>query len=316
VPIIVTDPAPGNLFGPGSTVVVRTDLVGPIADPSWVVTLIGTDNETPIADDGYTVSNVHTDSLHQFLRARIFPWVNRYFQHGAAGRLHVQLFSGASQVEETSVNITLDAQGAPLMALQQYIADGKAIPTALSAQIQEIEDDTESLVSNWANYVSVTLPSLQTMLELITAGLQVVVESPAGMLTMAVGEFLSGKTLDQIVVVEASGGVTCSPIDVTIPTGGVLYGLIVRCTTIPPWYAFTSPGQNWTPRNLATLTLTRGGNIFHRVGIHTPEWTVYPVPGVLALPVSGGVPVTPPEYNVRVDWGEGVCGELLAMVLP
>jgi hypothetical protein len=43
---------------------------------------------------------------------------------------------------------------------------------------------------------------------------------------------------------------------------------------------------------------------------------VYPLPGLPPLPMELNIPFVPPEYTVQVDWGTGVCGELLEMFLP
>jgi hypothetical protein len=299
MPTVIISPPVGAPLGPGREVQVVTTTVGPFSSPSWEFQFIPDDiHDGETITWGQGVSDPHVPLTIKVPVLYSLGAQHAHMRSGTTGHIRAALHSGATEVEFTTTAIVADFVEGPISIMAQG-----SDPISNS-----IKSDTASILT-LSNEIVTTSNN-------VLAGITSSVSTLAGTVSATIGEWFSGKTLDQIVVVHVTSGPTCDPFEHTFGPPDVLYGLIVTCTSVPPWYAFTSPGTNWTPRNLATLTITRGENLLARYGVHTLEFTVYPLPGVITIPVSGGVPVTPPSYHVRVDWGEEVCGELLAMIVP
>lgn len=201
--------------------------------------------------------------------------------------------------------------------IRWFFQDNPAgMSSSQAAQLTTVESNTNTQQTQWTEYTTVTLPSMQDVLNNIIASTSAVVQTAAGAIGMTLGEIFSGKTLDQIGSDEVTSGPTCDPIDWSPTPGTVLFGIFIHCTSIPDWYAFTAPGGGWTQRDLAVIQVFRDEEVLWRQGIHTPTYMLYPMPGEPELPLRLNVPVTPPEYRVTVDWGTGICGQLWGMTLP
>jgi hypothetical protein len=135
--------------------------------------------------------------------------------------------------------------------------------------------------------------------------------------TLPLANFFEFLPLDVLTTQSLSGGITCDPIvaDVSL---SFFTGVQVAIASYPPEWIFRTPDEAWGFHDLAVLSFHRGGQLLKRLGIHTTSFTEQPLPGQL-LPWAvrlANVPLLPPDYQIHVDWAEGVCGELRGLSLP
>lgn len=150
----------------------------------------------------------------------------------------------------------------------------------------------------------------------INAATTAAVNIGTSVLQLPIGQILSSNFSDAFRLEDIGGGVTCDPIRVNLSRSS-LYGVTVRVTQYPDDTVFRTPDGAWSFKDLAVLTITRGGDILARHGIHTTSHTLSPLPETPYPWLTNlGVPVQPSDYHAAVDWAEGVCGELLGLVLP
>jgi len=135
--------------------------------------------------------------------------------------------------------------------------------------------------------------------------------------TLPLSDFFAVSPLDRLTTESLSGGVTCDPVRVDISSSNFT-GVQVRIASFPDAWRFGTPDSSWGFHDLAVLTMVRGGEILKRVGIHTLSFTEQPLPGQLLPWAVGlvGIAIIPRDYQLRVDWADGVCGELVGLLLP
>jgi hypothetical protein len=150
----------------------------------------------------------------------------------------------------------------------------------------------------------------------VNAATTAAVNIGTSVLQLPIGQILSSNFSDAFRLEDIGGGVTCDPIRVDASRDN-LYGVVVRVTQYPDDTVFRTPDGAWSFKDLAVLTISRGGDILARHGIHTTSHTLSPLPETPYPWLTNlGVPIQPSDYHVAVDWAEGVCGELLGVVLP
>ena len=184
------------------------------------------------------------------------------------------------------------------------------------AVINGTQDNTESILAQWAQYTGVTLPSLDQVLAGIDAKLIGTILTSTGPVGFPIGQMLNFFDPNLLEAADLSGGVVCERIDRDI-SFNALYGVSLEITSYPPDWVFRTPDAAWSFRDLAVLSFWRGGELVERHGIHAVSHTVSPVPGsaLFALgPIFGYL--QPGDYHVTVDWAPGVCGQLKGQVLP
>jgi hypothetical protein len=179
-------------------------------------------------------------------------------------------------------------------------------------------DNSETALANWSNYETVTLPSLQDVLNNLAAATTATVTTAAGAVGMTLGQLFSYKTLDLLTLSYAAGP-TCDPIIVNsgdFPNWA--YGAIVRTETIPDYMAVTSPDSNYYGEALCVFNVIRGEDLVFSKTIHYASEMISPLPW-LNIPWVEGVlnlPILPPDMTFQVFWNTGCCGSLYFMVLP
>jgi len=219
-------------------------------------------------------------------------------------------------VEESTFPAKWTHQREWQLSSQTAVAASGSFTETDRAQLQDVNVDSNQLVTNWEQYLSVTLPSLQQVLDGITAALQVTIQVAPGPIQKAVGEVLSIVSPDFWSDRDISGGVTCTRVDYDA-SFNALFGVTVIVESFPDDWRFQTPDHAWGFRDLAVLTFTRGGNDVERHGIHTLTHTVSPLPD-FPWPWQSPIPIAlqPGDTHITVDWAEGVCGRLVGHVLP
>lgn len=319
--ITITPRNPTHHIGPGLIVHIATSLFGPFPSSTlWTVQITsegGTSGDTRFLQKTFPVGNFDLAlNMDDTWGGNAEVQKNPDENNMTTVAVTIQESGGGPADDSAVVTLPWSNQiGLPAFIQHQATTSSGGLTTDQAAQLENASVNSDTALSNWNTYTSVTLPSLQDVLNSIVAGVTSTITGVGGAVSATLGQIFSGKLLDLLTTFSVSGGVTCDPIDADL-SGGMFYGVIVKCDTIPDFYAFTSPGDSWCPRDLAVLTITRGGAILLREGVHTRSHMVYPLPGVPAVTMEIDVPFEPPSYHVTVDWGEGVCGELLAMELP
>ncbi len=326
MPITITLPQPVEFLGPGALISWSSDFIGALPTGSrWVVN---------VSDDAEFLNNAYV--LIQPTSVVFGGWLvgdttafqatvagpGRSIDSGTTTHVQVRLQEPAGGGTFTTVDSGTDSaqwrnDRAAGQLLPQLIGSlrGGGLTSTQSTLLTQTHDNTVTDLSNWSTFTSVTLPSLNDLITSIVTGITASVEGAAGIVPTSLGTLFSGKTLDLVTTADLSGGDTCDPVDVDI-SGSAMFGVQLVVTTWPAWWPFTAPDLAWSIPDLAVLTITRGGAIVARHGIHTLSHTVYPLPGLPILPVVLSLPVVPGDYHVSVVWAPGVCGHLTGLGFP
>ena len=184
------------------------------------------------------------------------------------------------------------------------------------AALNATQDNTEGLLAHWAEYISVTLPSLDEVLQVIKSNTESTFRSLLGTQIVPLGSLFNVITEDQFLEASISNGVTCDRIDVDVSFSG-LTGVNLRIDSYPEGWVFRTPDAAWSFRDLAVLSFWRSGGLVGRHGIHALTHSVSPLPESVAVSFFTTVGyLQPGEYHITVDWAPGVCGELTGSIHP
>lgn len=141
------------------------------------------------------------------------------------------------------------------------------------------------------------------------------VVTPTATTQYTLADLLSGAVEGFLGLNDVGGGVTCDPI-VYDASAKVIAHFVVTIASYPEWWFFTTPDNAWSPKDLAVISIKRGGQEVLRQGVHTLSHTINDLPSIPRLPFTNNFLATPEDYIVYVDWAEGVCGHLFAYALP
>jgi hypothetical protein len=206
------------------------------------------------------------------------------------------------QDESDAIPITWDGAG----QLQRWLLNS---PTSTTGGYTQGDRDA-------AAAAAATGEETNQFTQAINEATQAVINLGSSIVKLPIGQILSSTASDVFRIEDLGGGVTCDPIRVDISKGNY-FGVVVRVTQYPDTAVFRTPDAAWSFQDLAVLTVSRGGDILARHGIHTTSHTLSPLPETPYPWLTNlGVPIQPSDYHVSVDWAAGVCGELLGLVLP
>ena len=252
---------------------------------------------------------------------------------GEAATVLVQHIHAGDVVSQGSTTLTYEATaglGAQALALKStvpvqggFTATDRQTLQTVQQQTDALEPATSTILTNtnnqqqqWAQYESVTLPSLQDVLNGITAATTTAFEWGGQLVNATVGQILTSHLPDFLQDRDLSGGITCKRIDYDASLNA-LYGVTLELTQVPPGIAFRTPDGEFAFPDLAVITIIRGGAVQLRHGVHTVSHTISPLPG-LPFPwlTAFSAPLQPGDYHITVDFLEGVCGRLTGQALP
>jgi hypothetical protein len=249
-----------------------------------------------------------------------------------------------AQIQTVSGQIAPWPPNVPINTEPTPSGGGGGLTTDQAASLTNIENHTNdipgidaavSFISDTVNHIKgVTdqvLTNTQQLLANLTAGVDALggliqqtiqntigaVTTTAGDIAATIGQLLSQQQRNTFGLYNVTSGPTCAPIDHVTSTTTVYYAATVNITTRPAVYVGTTPDQNWTYPDLAVLRVFVDGEMIFRYGIHSDSYELSPLPDSTIIGVSRlGVPILPPGYRLRVDWAEGVCGELILQYIP
>lgn len=297
MPITITLPESTHI-GPGLTLQVSTDLVGPIpVDAEWDFT---------IAKDVEGISPYLTwvlkDGGKRTSQSTILVWEKgelvtefplRIPIASQAMHVFVNLRTSSGVVDSgttfTSWNVE-EGIGAQAYALKQG-------STALTPTEKQQLTDTERRT------------------QLLGEPTDLIIDQASGPLQTTLAALFSRKTLDQLTLLPVTDGETCEPVRTIVNLW--FSAVIVRVTTISFDLLPRTPDKEWYFPDLAVLRVFRGGDLLFRRGIHTPTFMVNQ-PWQWSWPVLNEIPIlgVPPDITVAVDWREGCCGEVFLFAWP
>lgn len=319
MPIEITLPGPDHAIGPGYTVRLQSDFIGPLPTGSSFALTVSLDPEGAQQVDQVFVPTATTTAaftLHEPGQGSIrFP--NWTAQPGQSVRVLAQLLdSEGTQLDSTSIASTWQPTNMLWQQLQVKESTGGGLTTDQAAQLQRTDQATQEMDANWQQYVSVTLPSLQDVLNVITGGITATLGQGAQAAQHFIGELLSWASPDINTDFDMSGGTTCEPVRYDASFQNV-QAVGVFIDQYPDTYRFVTPDGNWSFRDLAVLSFYRAGTILERHGIHSLVFSVGPLPGSISpWPVNITFGVQPGDYHIHVDWAPGVCGHVVGSALP
>jgi hypothetical protein len=299
VPITITLPGPGTAVGPGYRLELQSSLIGPIPTNSHFQVTIGTDAEglNPIIRQLIPTTTHDAATIIGRRQEVADEATQTVAQPGATVHVIAELLDGGQVVQDSGAQqVTWD----PTTMLWQHANDNVVSGTgSFTAQDRATLDETNQLSLAIQDATQVALPGLPVNT------------------TLPLSDFFAVSPLDRLTTQSLSGGVTCDPVRVDISSSNFT-GVQVRIASFPPEWSFRTPDSSWGFHDLAVLTMLRGGQTLKRVGIHTLSFTEQPLPGQLLPWAVGliGVAIIPRDYQLHVDWAEGVCGELLGLLLP
>jgi len=263
----------------------------PFYRETWTQTISSQATVTPMVGTGVIDTSTQARWLYSDDSASMFVYV-----------------TDSSNTLITSVTNTVtweNQQGVGRQIALKNVTGG--LTAGQAAQLTTVENNTNAQQSQWNDYVTVTLPSLQDVINSIQSGIQTTIVNPVTGLAQTIGQLFSGKTLDTLT--EGDLGSACWPdrLTSTAAMGGSAFGLQVQATTIPDYYAKTGPADDYYQESLFTLDIARGGNSVLRRGVHTATHLEYPMPGVPEFSIVLPVPVDPGDYTITITPNVGVC---------
>jgi hypothetical protein len=300
VPITITPLGPGGFFGPGISLNLSTDFIGPFPTGTQWLLHVGNDPE-----------------FRQNMLTYGFPWTKTAQVVTPITEVQSTVDStlGDGAVAGSSIHIEAQILEPPATVVDSGSTTLKWDPTSgLPQVIQALQSGT--VQGGFTETDRQTIDTTQQISQAIQAGIQVAMQLGGTLVNIPVGQVLTSHLLNFLQDRNLSGGVTCLPVryDASL---NALYGVTVRIDSWPAEVMFRTPDGQYSFKDLAVLQIWRGGALLERHGIHTTSHTVSPLPG-LPFPwlTAFAAPLQPPDYHIFVDWLDGVCGELIGQALP
>ena len=316
---ITIDTPGGGLIGPTITITVRSDVVGPIPPNSDIqITIFPEGIEQPCG--GWSIPISASPQLVK-LTQQHYNVQTLFATVADGGRVTVktEIHSTAGTFDEgTTTGLTWSTTGLiseQLRELQQTVGEG-GFTEDDRAQLQQLQLDTSQILANWAQYTSVTLPSLNDVLSIITEAVHTTLDFAPEPIRLALGEIFNITNPSFWEDRDLSGGTTCQRVDYDA-SFNALFGVTVVVDVVPDDWVFQTPDHAWGFHDLAVLTFLRGGQVTERHGIHNRSHSVSPLPD-FPFPWQSTIPIAfqPGDTHITVDWAPGVCGRLIGHVLP
>lgn len=264
---------------------------------------------------------------------------------------HVCWFGGVltqTQIQTVSSQLAPWPYTVPINTPPPESGGGGGLTTDQAAQLSNIDTNTQpsgpiqndlnTLLSNWAGYTSVTLPSLQDMLNHISGqvtdvqntladfadgvlhdlvdgvnaildGITATWDDGVSAVQHTLGKLFSAKTLEQLAQFEITDGPTCTQF--IYNRAGFFFGIVVRINIYPSAWTPMAPDHNFFIPDFATVSMYKGDDLYFRQGIHQTNWAHSPFPVFFGFPVPFfNVDLPLSTVRIVVDWADGVCGQV------
>lgn len=320
MPITITPGSPLNWVGAGLPFLAQSSVIGPMpTDTKWVITF---------SFDSEMQQPIHKETIPWTGNPQmIYPHTNGTpvpLSAPFAVQNQTQVYTTVELQEPTGIVdsgqiqtpwAAYEGQSEQIWRVAQQQQEQGAFTETDRSTLQTTQQDAAQMVTNWTQYEQVTLPSLQDVLNNITAGITSTITGAAGAVSKTIGQLFSGHTVDFLI--NHQQGTVCAPdtLDLLL-TGGTFWGIQLTCTSFADWYTWTGPGDSYATESLGTLIIERGGSIVARIGLHTTSHTVYPLPGYSATPITLELPTVPGDYHVVLTPAAETCWMLETLGNP
>lgn len=318
MPITVTV-APAGHAGPGYVVSASSTAPGPLPTGTyWHVQVLDTDNLALMEQALIWIGNIQRFVLGAQTNSSLQQPGHRKPVEDETIHLRIDLINGGTgSIIDTGQLPALkyDSTTQLYQQIAEVASQGGGLTDSEKQQLQRVDQNTQEMDQNWLDYESITLPSLQDVLNLIYAGIQASIGPDNNAVPYTIGQLMSWKPFDVFPDVDLSGGTTCETVVLDLSRNNI-QALKVYIDQKPDEFVMTTPGNSWTFRDLAVVSIIRGGTLLERHGIHTLEWTLSPLPQSLSpWPLGIRWGVQPNDYQVTVNWAPGVCGHVIGSTI-
>lgn len=320
MPITITPPSPQDWVGPGIGLQLVSDFIGPLPSGSrWVIEVDNTGDEGGqlLHYEAQTNTPVQMVILDAPQNSGAVNTPARSATQGQTVNIHVELAHDTTVIDSGNTTAKWNpVDGLGMLAVAQHLdAIANSYTTTDRSIAINTNTNTETMQTEWDNYTSVTLPSLNDLLGQIFSGIQVFITNAGGTVGWTIGQLFSGRTWDLLTLYDL--GSACYPDTLHQELGGgTFFGIQLQATTVPDYYAFTGPGDAYSERVLCELSISRGDNLILSKGVHERTHMVYPLPGVPLFEVNLEMPTIPGAYAIDIVPNTGVCIALQALQFP
>jgi hypothetical protein len=320
VPITIVPPVSGGPLSPGQLIGWNSPFIGPFPAGSILQVQVTLDSEGTevIGFGGIPISLNH--GQFRLFDPRETEWASGQWAQQSGSSVYLQLAlieggTGNKLDSGTSQWQWAPASNIALMPLGTQGGSQGGLTTEQAQQLANTEANTNQQQQDWANYTSVTLPSLQTALNNILSGVTSTIGSGVSAVTKTLGQLFSFTPFDQFSPDDL--GTACFPdvLDVTL-SPGFRYGIQMNCTSYAAWYVFAGPEDGYIKQSLGTLDIYRGGSLLRRDGLHTLTHSVLPLPGMPDIPFEAIRDFVPPDYRIVLTPSPETCWHLESLVQP
>lgn len=295
MPITITPFEPSGVVGPGLSIDLVTDFVGPLTSDTFWQVAITTDSEDINSGllHNYFLNHAHVTPKF-FTRDPLSGFsINSTGQPNAGDTVHVlaQLVQGSTVIDSGAITATYS----PTLGLgqQALVHSGKTSGDFTAA-------DRATMTTG-----------LTDILNSVTAQ----IETATGTVQHSLAELFTRQTLDRLTLQEITDGETFDPVSAGVDSW--YFGVIVRVTTVPDALRFADTDPEWFYPDLAVLRIRRGEDVEYRKGIHTRSWLASAPWGYnLQLLNLAFFDTPPPDTTIEVDWAFGCGGQVFLMAWP
>lgn len=121
MPITIFDPVTSGPFGPGFSLHVESDFIGPVQQPHWEIQIEANNGEQLLYDQSLPNIGPGFRCLSPFLNAQTVPLPAHQFESTVPHNIRARLMGDSGQVEELRQPITLDMSTGLLASLNNVV---------------------------------------------------------------------------------------------------------------------------------------------------------------------------------------------------
>lgn len=148
MPIIIQEPESGGGFGPGFTVDIRTDIVGPVQLPRWLIENFPSGGSEAVREHTFVPTDPHNFEGVVFMGDQAVTRPTAPWRDGQPATLRITLLSNNQLVEETTIPVVnQETVGRVFQLSQQVTGNGGALSPIQAQQLEETHASTFPAIS-------------------------------------------------------------------------------------------------------------------------------------------------------------------------
>jgi hypothetical protein len=301
VPITVTLNPPNHEVGPGFSIQLSSDFIGPL----------------PIGSTWRVRGCTDVEFRNALIDIQV-PAPGH--QYGGNWLNWDQSFTAATNqtaAAGTTVHVQAELLNQSFVVIDSGVADGVWQPSA-GLGVQAFLNTKQQGQGGGAltPEQNQLLVDTERRTQALGEPVDLVIRAASGLVQTTLAQLFSRQTLDVVTLGEVTNGPTCEPVRASVDRWW--FGVVIRVTTIPDELVPKTPDEQWYFPDLAVLRVFRGQDLEYRRGIHTPTFMTDHAPWQYSSPLYNLVQVfgAPPDTTIAVDWRAGCCGQVWLQVLP